>query len=392
MNISPLALIFLFISPFIFMRIVCVFLPKRVNDLTYVTGYKYLDSLRGLAACTVMLHHTWFSFNYFNDGKWNLESKFTVDTPAYLMNVVNHFGGAGVMIFFMITGFLFFDKIIKSEGKINLTSFYIRRFFRIVPAYLFTVALVILLSLITGFVEYDSARQYISVILSWLSFGFIEQKDISIIMPGGLIVAGVFWTLVIEWKYYLLIPAISSLCERKRAIIAVLVIFALVFLFSRTGTIRERDGVVFISFLAGIFSSMVTNSWVRIPARWLESKLIAAMFLALFVYILLTKNQAYSITGCLSIAAIFIIVSNGNSLIGILKFKGFKSAGVISYSVYLLHGLSLFLINGVLLSGGSYFYNSLIAVILTLLLSLFSYFYIEKKGVELGRFIEKKKK
>ncbi|OTQ54859.1 hypothetical protein B6D21_09285, partial [Gilliamella apis] len=64
----------------------------------------------------------------------------------------------------------------------------------------------------------------------------------------------------------------------------------------------------------------------------------------------------------------------------------------ISYSIYLIHGLVLFLINLVFLRNGSYLVNTLITIFITLLISIFTFYFVERTGINFGGKITKSKK
>jgi peptidoglycan/LPS O-acetylase OafA/YrhL len=85
-----------------------------------------LDHLRALAIILVFFFHYQVAFKH----------------PAWT-ETIGSFGWVGVDLFFVLSGYLIaaqlFNKV--SEGKkISLKEFYIKRFFRIIPAYLLVVA------------------------------------------------------------------------------------------------------------------------------------------------------------------------------------------------------------------------------------------------------------
>ncbi len=88
-----------------------------------------LDGLRALAIALVIVSHLSGAPGFFT-------------LPDTLANV---FGDIGVRVFFVLSGFLITSILIaenKKWGKISLGRFYIRRCFRIFPAfYLFLFAL-----------------------------------------------------------------------------------------------------------------------------------------------------------------------------------------------------------------------------------------------------------
>ena len=85
-----------------------------------------LDGLRGCAAVMVVLSH------YFGEVRHGVSAMM--------------FGWIGVDIFFVLSGFLIGKLILDRERHGNFFQvFYIRRFFRIIPPYVLTVAVIGLL-------------------------------------------------------------------------------------------------------------------------------------------------------------------------------------------------------------------------------------------------------
>ena len=83
-----------------------------------------LDSLRAIAVILVIISH-WFA-------------------KEHLFNRYTDNGILGVTLFFVLSGFLISSQIfyqIKQEQPISFKIFFIKRFFRIVPAFLVTVGL-----------------------------------------------------------------------------------------------------------------------------------------------------------------------------------------------------------------------------------------------------------
>ena len=87
-----------------------------------------LDHLRALAIIFVFLFH----YFILSGGQ-----------PAWLPDAAS-FGWTGVDLFFVLSGFLIASQLfgdIKKRQQISFRDFFLKRFFRIVPAYLVTVGL-----------------------------------------------------------------------------------------------------------------------------------------------------------------------------------------------------------------------------------------------------------
>ena len=92
-----------------------------------------LDGLRGLLALSVFLHHAIVNYQYQRTGVWTVPP-----STFYAM-----LGQGGVALFFMITGYLFWTKLLLEKGRPRWTQLFIGRAFRIGPLYLLFVALMV---------------------------------------------------------------------------------------------------------------------------------------------------------------------------------------------------------------------------------------------------------
>jgi len=91
---------------------ICTVLIAKYFNLLFKTplnNFKYssIEGLRGVLAFIVFIHHFVIWYNYIQTNNW--------DEPQ--SNLLNHFGKSGVSFFFMITGFLFTNKLIDKKTK-----------------------------------------------------------------------------------------------------------------------------------------------------------------------------------------------------------------------------------------------------------------------------------
>jgi peptidoglycan/LPS O-acetylase OafA/YrhL len=126
-------------------------------------------------------------------------------------------GTVGVSIFFVISGFLITMLLIKEEvryGSISLKDFYIRRAFRILPAFLAYVGVIWMLTA-TGTLDVQP-RQFIRALTFTMDYG-----------TGGSWYLGHMWSLSVEEQFYLIWPLIVVLLSQralKRIALAVIVL------------------------------------------------------------------------------------------------------------------------------------------------------------------------
>lgn len=119
-----------------------------------------------------------------------------------LLNTFLFFGKYGVTLFFVLSGFLLFLPFAKAllfeQAWPTARLFYLRRAFRILPAYYLTLILIVLVF----------QRQYLQP-EHWKELGlfFIFFMDVSRTTFKQL--NAPFWTLAIEWQYYMLLPLLA---------------------------------------------------------------------------------------------------------------------------------------------------------------------------------------
>ncbi|WP_431214563.1 acyltransferase family protein [Puia sp. P3] len=113
------------------------------------------------------------------------------------LSFIGSFGWTGVDLFFVLSGFLIggqlFAKMARQEN-ISYGEFYFKRFLRIVPAYLFILALYLLFP---GFKERSELPP------TWKFLTFTQNFGLDIIHQGAFSHA---WSLCIEEQFYLVLP------------------------------------------------------------------------------------------------------------------------------------------------------------------------------------------
>ena len=161
--------------------------------------YPAIEALRGVAAAAVVVDHTWALYG---------------GSSSFGLGIVQGLGTWGVNVFFLLSGYLLADFFwVNRRGKTTL-EFYIRRFFRIAPAYYVCVGLLYLF-----FAQRSQvfSTQGIHQILANSTF----TQHLFPSTESNLNVDGSLWTLSIEMTLYLVMPLLAYLIAR-RPIIATL--------------------------------------------------------------------------------------------------------------------------------------------------------------------------
>lgn len=338
--------------------------PKTVADISLNNRHEVLDGLRGFLALGVLFQHAVTNLAYFKTGIWQITD----------VRFFRHAGGEAVILFFMITSFLYWSKAISAKGKIDTKRLYKSRFFRLAPMYLFSALLVTISALVQTDFNIVSWSQFLKDIGSWLTFGLITTKSVNgvSIIP---INAGIHWTLHYEWIFYLLLPVTAVMLrdKYKNLLIIPLVI----------AVMMTPDWGYWIIFFFGMFAAHVVRKYPVV--NWVKSNAFSIVPLLGFVVVYLMQYKPYSTPQY--VVTFFMLLSfiYGNSLWGLLKTRAAFFLGTISYSMYLIHGIVLFVvlnfantITPVAELGAIMFWSLiLLAALLTVLTSAFTYKYIE---------------
>lgn len=280
-------------------------------------------------------------------------------------------------MFFCITGFLFFDRIIKRNGAIDWKAFYISRIRRIIPMYAFVSLVVLAIALLFTKERIGINKDILAVIGSVITFNLIDSKMII----WGIKLAplnSVTWTLLHEWRFYWVLPGIAALFMARRFGIAFLFLTILVAVID----FYVSDIVVWAYFVTGIATALVLGRLEQLPkyAKWA----ITMICLALFIYTCGAKIElGYGWVRYL--CSSFLFVGLMASTPSILKLMPLKYLGEISYSVYLIHLPVIYLLITAVghitqlesLSYVQFFAILTFACCLTVLVSSFTFKYIE---------------
>src|ERR1700676_2157539 len=113
-------------------------------------------------------------------------------------------GQHGVTIFFVLSGYLITSKLL--QGPIDLKSFYVRRFFRLMPVAWAYLAALWISGEITG-LHWISGREIASCVFFYRNF----------FGPTYKIYAAHFWSLSIEEQFYLAWPCLLLFAGIRRS-------------------------------------------------------------------------------------------------------------------------------------------------------------------------------
>lgn len=295
-----------------------------------------IDGLRGILALSVMVHHFALSNIVLNGGQW-------IAVPEHYLN---NLGRTPVTLFFMITGFLFYPTIEAGVTATDWYGFYTKRFFRIVP-----LMWLALFFVIAAAFTFSPARTVsfgsVIAIARWATF--TGMPDLFGFPDTKLLIAGVAWSLTWEWIYYVSILPAAALASKIRVKPLVLIYAAF-----GLGVLGMEE--VYPNLLPHIAASLVLFSTLfslGMSARILLSfppvqRLAANAYLGVATAVLLlvvtcTVSNPFSVFQCMCSAVLFMLVAANNRAFRFLSRPDAIALGEASYSIYLLHGLILYL-------------------------------------------------
>lgn len=288
----------------------------------------YIDGLRGYLALAVLCHHfsIWIGIERFGR-QWE-------SPPSAFLKQL---GAGGVGLFFMVTGLVFYPRILSGVWKIKWLSLYISRIFRIVPLLILTIFAVT--AIIVSRTNLTIGIRYPWEVLNWI----IGQDHVDLLgYPQAYrINAGVLWSLYYEWFFYI---AIIPACAIARAFVGerTWLIPAGLLGVAAVCQILKVHGAIYLPLFAfGMAAGEIRkNSTFR---NWLSGYNASAIALAALLIGMFFFHGPYRIALPL-FGFFFVCVASGNSMFGVLRTKGALVLGECSYGIYLTHGIFLALL------------------------------------------------
>lgn len=302
-----------------------------------------LDGLRGVAVLIVMAYH----LEYLLPG---------------LSGIVKG-GFLGVDVFFVLSGFLITSILLKEQskaGQINLKNFYMRRVFRLIPAY--WTFLIILYFFGNQLLQKVEASVIYSNNNFFFAFAYLQNwRSCSGIISGNL---NHTWSLAIEEQFYILWSLILFFAfkqglARKQITLITVGLVAVIVIQRAARIVAGTDAQVLYystdtridALLIGSVAAMI-YTWKLIPLNNLLSrKFNIAAFSSLIVAITILMNFGHTdfdiYFGILSIFAIsvaililWLVTQEKNIVHKLFENRVLTWIGNVSYALYLWHYLS----------------------------------------------------
>jgi len=331
--------------------------------------YGFIDAIRGIAACAVMLQHSLYQSGL-------LSAPGSAKLSGFIPNWLE-LGETGVVAFFIVSGFVI---PLSLEKTANFRLFWIHRALRIYPLYILIFFLTFSLHRAGGI---HTISGFFVNFLSHLLFiqEYVQQEG----FVGGS------WTLSLEIIWYAVISTLFVLSLNKKTwslVIVSLVVSGIAELMCVTG---HHLAMGRVSMLLCCVLGLVCYRWERgsISGRAfaiLSSLLAVAIISNLLVGFQLFPGPHPSATFRMaffswSLAGTVFFLPFLTRNAGFWGHSGFSFLGRISYSVYLVHPIVLYVLLSTHLTG-----ILLIAVTFaaTICLSTVTYRFVESPPIRLG--------
>lgn len=308
-----------------------------MKDSTHTDRIWGLDLLRTLAVLSVVLYHYPRS-----------------ETQLWL-RALSHYGWTGVDLFFVLSGYLIAGQLfqrVKNQQKLEIFSFYARRFFRTLPNYYAILG-------VTALVSGGLSWKYLFFLQN---FGVPEQFSHS-------------WSLCVEEHFYLFFPLFVFLALREAISARTMLIFVFIggivlrFLIWRSW----RPDLIYLVDIDKAFATYLGHifypTYIRLdgltvgvglaalrvfrPQTWQQWTSRAHLTLGLGICFLasaaIVLHWRMSALGTVfgypllafGYGALLLSAVSPRCWLTIVKIPGISFVALLSYAIYLTHGFAL---------------------------------------------------
>jgi peptidoglycan/LPS O-acetylase OafA/YrhL len=278
---------------------------------------KPLDGLRGILCFAVLFHHAAVTREYLLTGQWR-----SPQSVFYRL-----LGETSLAFFFCVTGFLFWSRALHDRGRQPPLQFLRSRCFRLVPMYLFSAATALVVA--GPHIRYLSLSAYKGIgkvlLMGVRPWGMIGSFDF------GAVDARVTWSLQFEWAFYLAMPALAIFIAAGKPLRLLFAGAAFLVLIGNDRSIYFASGMIAAHVARNSYSS----------AR-LRTRAVAAAVILIIASLPIITRSGYGMIAIIATTAAFIPIASGNSLFGVLQLRSLRLMGIVSYSVYLMHGIGMY--------------------------------------------------
>lgn len=362
--------------------------------------YQKLESLRGIAALTIALGHSLIVLSVDGiDNIWEIGiSDLSGIQSITIHSMLTLLGrGATITTFFVLSGYVLGLSLDRSKVSVtNCLSFCIKRVFRIYPAHIVCLGIVLVtIPFFHTYHTFESSSQ-------WYKWWYHSDITLNVIMGNIFLndvnLNPVTWTLQVEIIMSLLLPVAHWFSRKLNLTLNIVMLLVLMCLSYLNTNILLVYAFV---FYAALITPLIMSNMKLFIAGKYRSILFLFCLLVLFLSRLLFEgsNQFYYIFAeCMTSLYIVVYLSQETKNGFVEKIFGselLKTLGKISYSFYLSHFIILYwisyvmflLVDSVLLKEIPLIFEILLAavsVIITFYISKCIYTFVEKPMIGFG--------
>lgn len=313
-----------------------------------------IHGLRGFSALLVVIDHIYYM---------------SIDGGFFKSLGGSNLGGLGVHLFFIISGFLIIQSLLK-HSEVN--NFLWNRIIRIYPVFLFLHLGIFAFGPIINY-EWFAGINFPQYTINFLSNLFL--------LPGIFpldIAQKNAWSLSYEFAFYLVAISAFMILRMKGNLKWVKVALGLLLMLSTFAIIYFHPRAVF--FVAGVAVYYLSK---RMKPNMFYTKYFALNGVFLLIMLYFTKNIFLSLV--LGVLFFITVIQETGFLSKFLQLRPIQYFGDISYSFYLWHPFVLFPLKAIFSRYGHIIGNDyaniilfgILGLVLSTLFSHFSHKYIE---------------
>ncbi|EQA7714512.1 acyltransferase family protein [Staphylococcus pseudintermedius] len=349
---------------------------KPINP-RYMPG---LDGVRAVAVIAIIIYHL---------------------NPQWLSG-----GFLGVDTFFVISGYLITSLLLTeyhNTGKIKLMSFWLRRVKRLIPAVLFLVMGVIVLSLIFMPTEIQKVRADSIAAIFYVSNWWYIMQNVDYFEQFAVQPLKHLWSLAIEEQFYLVFPivllSLLSFIRRLKSIRIIFLILLVISMIAMMVLYVPNENVARVYFgtdtriqtlLMGVLLALVWPPFQlkakvnRQMRTMIDTTGVVGLAILFICFKFVSETNSILYYGgffLISTVTLLVIASSVHPSGYFAKFLGnkvFTFIGSRSYSLYLWHYPIIVLIHHQFVQGQIPPLVYVVEILLMVLMAEFSYKFIEQ--------------
>ena len=304
---------------------------------TKVSRYGFIDTIRGVAACLVLLQHS-----LYQSGLLGIQGELTGFIPNWL-----ELGETGVVAFFLVSGFVIPLSLEKTR---DFGLFWVHRVLRIYPLYVLVFVITIV---VTRGGEVHSIKGWL---FNCLAHAFFLQEYL-----GQENFVGGSWTLSLEMVWYIAISGLFLISLNKNAIVVVILSLLVSVLAQISCALGHHLPMGRLSMLLCCVFGLVCyrreqddlsgRSFTMLSAL-LSFTIVSNLYIGFQLFPSIHPSASFKmVIGSWSLAALIFFVPFFMRKATHWDHSAFSFLGRISYSVYLLHGVVLYVLSRTPLDG-----------------------------------------